>query len=93
MVRLQGEDGSLAFAFKAAKKERVDTRKQGTIRYVINNELLYIRYVNKRTGESTKQLIVPTTLRRDIMTVAHDSMMAGHMGIARTTSRVITEFF
>ena len=39
------------------------------------------------------QLVVPLKYRNLVLKLAHESIMAGHMGIARTVSRVLSEFF
>jgi len=34
-------------------------------------------------GKVTKQVVVPSRIRQQVITVAHDSILAGHMGIKK----------
>ena len=36
-------------------------------------------------GKTTSQLVVPSSLTDKVMTLAHESLMAGHIGIRKTT--------
>lgn len=44
-------------------------------------------------GKTFCQLIVPEMYREDVMKLAHESLMAGHMATSRTTSRILSEFY
>ena len=44
-------------------------------------------------GKTTSQLVVPSSLTDRVMTLAHESLMAGHLGIRKTIDRVVAEFF
>ena len=44
-------------------------------------------------GECSKQIMVPKTLKRKIMEVAHDSILGGHLGIKKTKDRIQTIFY
>ena len=46
-----------------------------------------------RLGEGSKQIVVPKTLRRKVMEVAHDSIFGGHLGIKKTKDRIQTNFY
>ena len=66
--------------------------------YKINNEkrrgVLYrIRNRVNGLGECSKQIMVPKTLRRKVMEVAHDSSFGGHLGIKKTKDRIQTNFY
>ena len=39
------------------------------------------------------QIVVPQVYRRDVLSIAHDTPMAGHMGVNKTYSRVLSHFF
>ncbi|XP_042148104.1 uncharacterized protein LOC120842647 [Ixodes scapularis] len=68
--------------------------KDGTSYYefVQENELLY-RLYHERSGRQTRQLVVPELHRRTVLEVAHDSIMAGHLGGRKTLERAQAEFF
>ena len=38
-------------------------------------------------------MVVPTPLRKQVMELAHDSILGGHLGVKKTTDRVLTNFF
>ena len=39
------------------------------------------------------QLIVPSSFRKKVLKLAHESLMAGHLGIRNTWNRFLAEFF
>ena len=43
--------------------------------------------------EELKQILVPKDLRKKVMEVAHDKMLAGHMGVKKTEDRILTNFY
>lgn len=56
--------------------------------YEKNNDMLYKFSKCVKTGRVQKQLVVPRGLIMNVMSVAHESPLAGHMGIRKTNSRV-----
>ena len=44
-------------------------------------------------GKTTWQLVVPSSLTNKVMTLAHESLIAGHLGIRKRIDRVVAEFF
>ena len=42
---------------------------------------------------SVKQIVVPHRFRKDILTLAHDNPLAGHLGINKTYDRILRHFF
>ncbi|CAN7949673.1 unnamed protein product [Ixodes hexagonus] len=67
-------------------------RSGSTHTFYIYKGLLY-RRLQLSSGKSFKQLVVPKRLREHVLQVAHDSAMAGHQGVKRTTDRVQEAFF
>ena len=51
------------------------------------------RHPNVDYGKTRRQVLVPTCLRDEVMKTAHDSIVAGHMGIRRTLDRITTSFY
>ena len=39
------------------------------------------------------QIVVPAAYRRDVMSLAHDTPMAGHLGINKTYNRILSHFY
>ncbi len=44
-------------------------------------------------GKLTTQVVVPQTLRTQIIKVAHESLMEGHLGVKKTVHRLQTQFY
>ena len=46
-----------------------------------------------KTGQSFNQLVVPRELRRQVMSVNHESAFSGHLGAKKTEVRILPNFF
>ena len=93
--RLQDEDDSLRYIRNQTEKGETKVEKDGsTVRY-IQKKGLYYREFKKgdRIARVYTQLLVPTKLRDEVLKIAHDGIMAGHLGIRKTTDRILNEFF
>ena len=44
-------------------------------------------------GKPVRQVMVPMPLRRQLMEVAHESVMGGHMGVKKTTDKIQKAFY
>ena len=55
--------------------------------------ILYRRYFGRRGEDDIVQLVVPKELREKVVSLAHDTLLAGHRGPAKTLSRVQQEFY
>ena len=64
---------------------------RGETKFIMKKGLIY-RQLTLR-GKTTSQLVVPSSLTDRVMTLAHESLMAGHLGIQKTINRVVAEFF
>jgi len=45
--------------------------------FIVNKGILYRKYTNKQ-GDTKIQLVVPTEMREKVVSVAHDTLLAGH---------------
>lgn len=86
--RLQKEDKSLQEYWRLAQQKDEQTK----ISFVVAKGLLYRTYKDS-SGQVHRQLIVPSSLREHVMKIAHDTPMAGHMGVRRTIDRVWQAFY
>ena len=43
--------------------------------------------------EKFKQLLVPKSKREEVLRLAHESLLGGHLGIAKTTEKVVKSFY
>ena len=64
------------------------------IKYENRRGILYrIRSRVDGLPECSKQIMVPKTLRRKVIEVAHDSIFGGHFGIKKTRDRIQTNYY
>ncbi|XP_053393870.1 eukaryotic translation initiation factor 3 subunit A-like [Mercenaria mercenaria] len=89
----QQKDSTLDLCRKKAEEGTIkQCRGKGSVRFEIRNRLLYREYTAQNLDKS-RQLIVPKCLRETVMKVAHDSLLSGHLGIRKTSDRVLGEFY
>ena len=48
---------------------------------------------NSEKGETVYQIVVPTVHRREVLELAYDLPMPGHLGVPKTHNRVLQHFF
>lgn len=86
-IRLQKEDESLKPLFEQA----VSGEKKRGSAFIIEGSLLYrIGITNRPTS---KQLVVPITLRPKVLALAHDAKLAGHVGVTRVILKITPLFY
>ena len=61
-------------------------------RYEMLNGLLRWVYTNE-SGREAKQLVVPKKLRTKLLSIAYDAVLMGHMGIKKTSDRILADLF
>ena len=91
LAKLQQEDTTLEKYVNLK-----DTVRKGDyeIKYEKRRGILYrIRSRVDGLGECSKQIMVPKTLRKKVMEVAHDSIFGGYLGIKKTKDRIQTNFY
>ena len=91
MAKLQQEDNNLK---KYADLEDAVRKRDYEIKYEKRRGVLY-RIWNRvdKLGECSKKIMVPKTLRRKVIEVAHDSFFGEHLGIKKTKDRIQTNFY
>ncbi|XP_069106410.1 uncharacterized protein [Argopecten irradians] len=64
-------------------------------RMEIKNNILYRVYKQKRGEliEEIRQIAVPQTYREQVMSLAHESIVGGHLGVQKTIDRISTSFY
>ena len=70
------------------------TRGNQIYRYEVKNSILYRGYEQTRgsTSHEKKQFVVPTKYRTQVMKLAHEAIVSGHMGIKKTSDRITSSF-
>ena len=83
LLHEQQQDASLADCWSMAR--------QGKGNFVLSQGLLYRK--DKVEGQPVCQLCVPTTRRKPILKLAHDSVYGGHLGERKTCQRIKLSFY
>ena len=67
----------------------------GTVSFQEKRGFLYRLYChpNVNQGKPVRQVIVSVSLCRRVMELAYDSLMSGHLGVKKTTHRILTAFY
>ncbi|XP_033728194.1 uncharacterized protein LOC117317492 [Pecten maximus] len=92
----QQEDDSLVKIRDMVSRDEVKERRDGgKSRFFKHRGLIYREYQSPAVanGRTFKQLVVPTKYRENVLRLAHESMMSGHLGAKRTSDRIMMEFF
>ena len=92
LIKLQLEDSTLERFFNSPE---IKEKKGCTTRFTVRNKILYREYTNPKynKGKPVKQLMVPSSLRKEVLQQAHDCIMSGHLGVRKTKDRVMSNFF
>jgi hypothetical protein len=62
-------------------------------RLVLKEGVLWRKWFNNRGQEIGLQFITPRIMRREVLTLAHDNRLAGHMGDVRTLERLRPRYY
>ena len=92
----QSKDKELLDLFKIALTP-VEAEKV-SVGYLIKDNILMRKWSpteceNSEKGETVYQIVVPTVHRREVLELAHDLPMSGHLGVRKTHNRVLQHFF
>ncbi|KAL8570939.1 hypothetical protein ACOMHN_023611 [Nucella lapillus] len=90
--KAQEGDPSLEKLWKLARGEKRQEVRGGRADFQVKNGLLHRMFTKTKTGKVTSQLVVPACFRETVMSVGHESLMAGHLGISKTADRVLSSF-
>ena len=64
---------------------------RGETKFVQKKGLLYRQFT--KGNKVTLQLVIPVGFREKVLRLAHETLLAGHLGIKKTLDRVVSEFF
>ena len=88
---LQKKDSTLKKCFDRIGKPIIRENYVGE--FYKKNGLLYRKHQETKTGRSFNQLVVSKELRRQVMSVNHESAFSGHLGAKKTEVRILPNFF
>jgi len=95
LKKAQHDDPELQSLFvKAREKAVLTTKGQNKYRMAIEDDLLYRVYEqpNGSSNDEVKQIVVPCRFRQQIITLAHESIVGGHLGSKKTLDRITSSF-
>ena len=96
IVAAQQKDDTLGKLRSFADKGEPKVVGKGhEVQFFYNNGLLFRKYTlsPQAGGRTYTQLVVPTIYRSQVMKLAHDSALAGHLKAKKTTERILAHFF
>ena len=91
----QREDTSLKKLWSYAQEaSEMKTKGGNKYRYVIQKGVLYREFeqVRGQTSNIMKQVVVPSEHRKRVMSLAHESIVGGHLAAKKTIDRITTSF-
>ena len=65
---------------------------KGQVKFQIKNKLLFKKFT-AANGNVSKQLVVPKNLKKTVIKVAHNSLLAKHLGVKKTSNKVLGNFY
>lgn len=91
MSRQQKEDKTLDKIRSYVIDQKEFKKGKGSQKFVVKRKVIDRRV--KLEGQCDDQLVVPQTARSAVMSLAHESLMGGHLGIKKTLSRIQNNLF
>ena len=61
--------------------------------FALQDDTLFRFYRRPEDDVILRQAIVPTAYRAEVLRIGHEGILAGHLGIKKTTDRIVTHFF
>ena len=88
----QKKDNTLRNQREKAKQNTVfKTKGEGTYKFKVIDEVLYRILQNKLHGK-VKQIVVPEIYQKQVMKLAHELIVGGHLGAKKTVDRITSNF-
>ena len=95
LIQAQREDESLKHTRKLAVGGDQVTSKQGnTSSFEYRKDILYRRFLDATPGsDAILQVVVPLKFRNQVLKLAHESILGGHLGNKKTSEKILMHFF
>lgn len=95
MCAAQRKDPNLSKCFDSALDPEVAKKSQ--VAYFVEDGLLMRKWSPNNRGDldwsTVYQIVIPDQYRQQILSLAHDHHMSGHLGVTKTYDRIIRHFF
>ena len=88
---LQDEDTTLETCKRLALEGTTKRTRDGEVSFVRRRGILY--RIARKGEEKLRQLLVPKGKRDEVLRLAHESLLGGHLGIAKTREKVVKQFY
>lgn len=96
LQKAQKEDQALEKLWELANEgKQFTTRGHCGYHYEVKKEVLY-RVFSEPRGDSAvdiRQIVVPFKYRKQVLSLAHESIVGGHLGSKKTLDRISTSFY
>ncbi|XP_029927354.1 uncharacterized protein LOC115373220 [Myripristis murdjan] len=89
LIREQKNDVTLSSCFSLVNQKTSDQ----AVSYFLDDGVLMRTWTSGGTHEPVRQIVVPQSLRCQVLCLAHDHCLSGHLGIRKTYTRVLRYFF
>ena len=89
LIQMQKNDKTLESSFQ--KSNEISNSYPKIV--MRNGVLVRISNLGKNINELVNQVILPKQLRDDVLSVSHDTLLAGHLGVNKTLSRIKAHFY
>ena len=91
LIRLQQDDYTIR---KMGEAMTSTVRAGKTSLFEMRNEIVYRVYHDMaRGGATTQEVVLPESLRKYVMSIAHDASSGGHLGIRKTREKIMSTFY
>lgn len=90
-----GDDSLHKWKDLAEKSEKI-VSKNGNVEWAeIRAGVLYRKFQSEKVdnGKLFCQVLVPKVMRTQVMKLAHDTILAGHLGVRKMTDKILSEFY
>lgn len=94
LIEWQKEDVSLNKCFDSVVS--FENAKVQETAYLVDAGVLMRKWTAHKTGEdwdTVWQVVVPSPLRQQVLSLAHNPAWSGHLGVTKTYNRVLRHFF
>ena len=90
LIRLQQEDYTIR---KMGEAMTPTVRARKTSSFEMKNGIVYRVYHDiARGGPTTWQVVLPESLRKYVMSIAHDTITGGQLGIRKIREKIMSNF-
>ena len=93
LINQQKNDKTLEKYYKLAQDKKQKENKNGVVSFEVKNGLLHRIYTPKNGGKLINQILTPKEQRSKVLSIAHDGILSGHLGVQRTLNKVTSNFY